>query len=1187
MSPCTSCRGELPDGALFCRECGTPVASTHCPSCGGLDESGRFCSRCGTALSGTAPRVTPAPLTVRPVAERRVTSVLFGDLVGFTPLSEARDAEEVRELLSRYFEECRTVIGRYGGVVEKFIGDAVMAVWGVPVAHEDDAERAVRAGLDLVATVAAMGQEVGAPGLAMRVGVVTGEVAVTVGATAEGMVAGDAVNTAARVQAAAEPGRVWVEERTRSLAAAAITFEDTGEHELKGKAEPVRLWQAGVVVADVGGGQRVDGLEAPLTGRDSDLRLVRDLFHATQDSLRPRLVVVDGEAGVGKTRLAWEFEKYVDGLAIRTRWHRGRCLSYGDGVAFWALAEAIRARLGLVEADTGEVVTEHLDAGLVEYVAAAGEREWLRPRLAVLLGVGAGPSFAREDLFAAWTAFLEHLSDGDLTVVLVIDDAQHADDGLLDFLDHLLGTARSPIFVLALARPDLLVRRPDLGGRRTTVVRLEPLGDEAMADLVDGLVVGLPDASRSALVARAEGIPLFAVETVRALIDRDLVIPREGRYVPAEGADLDLDAVGAPASLQALVAARLDALTGEEKRVVTDASVLGVSFTREGLVALGSDPETVDAVLGSLTRKEILSLLTDRFTAERGQYRFVQSVVRQVAYGTQSKRDRKSRHVAAADYLADEPDPADDLAVLIAQHLLDAADAAPAGDTDVPELTARAGAYLERGAVRARAVGAPGEALRLLELALTHTEDPGDLARLHLAAARAAQDAARFTLALEHGRSATAEFDGRGEATLAGQAAAVHATALVYLGDLEAAIEVAKPRWRALDQLSGAEPAVLDLTRVLGRAYSGLGDYDAQAAFAERMLLVAEGLSDANAVALALLRAGTRYSAIGAPITARLSYEGVASLAREHDLTEPLSNALTNLSAHLNSRDLPAAQRYAQQAIELARRSGVQGDIDISVLNLIIGTWTAGRVAEAAAIVADAAETVTDPGIRHCLDTVEVWLAEARGEAIPGRDPDDGDTADQSTLAWRSAADIARARADGDPKGAAAIAAGAITHLIAASDIDDDFMVLWPPMVLAALAAQDLELAEGLLEPVESARPGRVSPAVAGQWHRLRGLVAAARGDAADAVEAELRTGIALLGDFGATGYRAQAQEELARWLVEQRRPEDAQPLVDAVRATYSDIGAPGWLSALEDWHSTGRSPQGPSLAVIQGAVGT
>jgi len=264
-----------------------------------------------------------------PVAERRVCSMLFCDVVGFTPLSEARDPEAIRELLSQYFAVARTVIGRYGGAVEKFIGDAVMAVWGTPVATEGDAERAVRAALDLVAAVAELGHETEVPGLAARAGVVTGEVAVTLGAVHEGMVAGDAVNTAARVQSAAEPGQVLTDGPTSRLAGSAIGFADAGEHVLKGKAEPQHLWRATRVLSAVGGAQRVDGLEAPLTGRDAELRTVRELFHATAERRVPRLVLVSGPAGVGKSRLGWEFEKYADGLAVELWWHRGRCLSYG------------------------------------------------------------------------------------------------------------------------------------------------------------------------------------------------------------------------------------------------------------------------------------------------------------------------------------------------------------------------------------------------------------------------------------------------------------------------------------------------------------------------------------------------------------------------------------------------------------------------------------------------------------------------------------------------------------------------------------------------------------------------------------------------------------------------------------------------------------------------------------------
>ena len=328
-------------------------------------------------------------------------SVLFCDVVGFTPLSEARDPEAVRELLSEYFGVARTVIGRYGGVVEKFIGDAVMAVWGTPVATEGDAERAVRAALDLVAAVTELGSEAGVSGLAARAGVVTGEVAVNLGAVGEGMVAGDAVNTASRVQAAAGPGSVLADAATRRLAGSAIGFADAGEHHLKGKSEPVRLWQATRVLSAVGGSQRVDGLEAPLTGRDAELRTVKDLFHAAADRRVPRLVLVSGPAGVGKSRLGWEFEKYADGLKAEVWWHRGRCLSYGEGVAFWALAEIVRQRLGIAEEDPPEVATDKLAAGLDRFVPDPAERAYAGVRLGRLLGVAAegdsGGTLSREE----------------------------------------------------------------------------------------------------------------------------------------------------------------------------------------------------------------------------------------------------------------------------------------------------------------------------------------------------------------------------------------------------------------------------------------------------------------------------------------------------------------------------------------------------------------------------------------------------------------------------------------------------------------------------------------------------------------------------------------------------------------------------------------------------------------------
>src|SRR5579884_4119465 len=334
---CASCGTENAAGKKFCVECGASLARA-CERCGApLGPAEKFCGECGAAVAaaGQPHRAPPAPPAAapEPATERRLVSILFADLVGFTPLAESRDAEEVRELLSRYFDTCRRLIDVYGGTVEKFIGDAVMAVWGTPVATEDDAERAVRTALDLVAAVSALGDEVGAPELRLRAGVLTGEAAVTVGAEGQGMVAGDLVNTASRVQSVAEPGTVLVGEATRRATEAAIAYEAAGAHELKGKAEPVQLHRALRVTAARGGAQKSVALEPPFVGRERELRFVKELFHACAEQGKAQLVCVVGIAGIGKSRLAWEYEKYVDGLAENFWWHRGRCLAYGEGVA--------------------------------------------------------------------------------------------------------------------------------------------------------------------------------------------------------------------------------------------------------------------------------------------------------------------------------------------------------------------------------------------------------------------------------------------------------------------------------------------------------------------------------------------------------------------------------------------------------------------------------------------------------------------------------------------------------------------------------------------------------------------------------------------------------------------------------------------------------------------------------------
>src|SRR5262245_58148293 len=636
MRPCPTCGKENPPEQKFCGECGSSLGAV-CPSCQTQNPTDhKFCGTCGASLTGdeAPPPIEPEPAPA-PAAERRLVSVLFADLVGFTAASGKRDADERRERLSRYFDSCRRLIELYGGTVEKFIGDAVMAVWGTPVATEDDAERAVRAALDLVTAVSALGDEIGAEGLRARAGVLTGEAAVTIGAEGEGMVAGDLVNTAARIQSIALPGSVYVGDATRRATEQTIAYESAGSHELQGKGGLYPLYRALRVVSGARGSLKSQGLEAPFVGRDRELRLIKDLFHACADDGRAHLVSVTGIAGIGKSRLTWEFFKYIDGLPQLTYWQRGRCLSYGEGVTYWALADLVRMRCRISEDEETAAAHSKLEAALVEHVLDEEERRFIEPRVAHLLGLEEGPRFERDDLFAAWRLFFERLADAEPTA-LVFEDMQWADDSLLDFIDYLLEWSRdSRLFVLTLARPELQESRPTWGaGRRNfTSLYLEPLSESSMQALLAGLVPGLPDEVHAQILERAEGVPLYAVEIVRMLLDRGLLIQDGPVYRPAG----PITSLEVPETLHALIAARLDGLSTEERRVLQDASVLGKTFGKTALATLsGIRLDELEPLLTSLVRKEVLGIQADPRSPEHGQYSFLQDLIRHVAYETLS-----------------------------------------------------------------------------------------------------------------------------------------------------------------------------------------------------------------------------------------------------------------------------------------------------------------------------------------------------------------------------------------------------------------------------------------------------------------------------------------------------------------------------------------------------------------------
>src|SRR5207344_894563 len=536
--------------------------------------------------------------------------------------------------------------------------------------------------------------------LRARAGVLTGEAAVTIGAEGQGMVAGDLVNTASRVQSVADPGTVYVGEATRRATEQTIVFEEAGSFELRGKEGLTPLWKAQRVVSGLRGSLKSEGLEAPFVGRDRELRQIKDRFHSCADENRAHLVSVTGIAGIGKSRLAWEFYKYFDGIADTVYWHRGRCLPYGEGVTYWALADMVRMRCRISEDEEPAAAEEKLRATLDEHVLDVEERAFVEPRLAHLLGLAEHQVRDQQDLFGAWRLFFERLAETYPTV-LAFEDMQWADTGLLDFVEYLLDWSRNhPLFVVTLARPELVERRPTWGaGQRSfTSLYLEPLSEEAMEELLTGLVPGLPETLRGQILARAEGVPLYAVETVRMLLDRGLLV-QEGSTYRLTGA---VESLEVPETLHALIAARLDGLTAPERRLLDDAAVLGKTFSRDTLAALsGLDTGELESLLASLVRKEVLGVQADPRSPEHGQYGFLQDLVRHVAYGTLSRHDRRSKHLAAAAELESAfAGEQDEVIEVIASHYFDAYEAVPDAE-DAGEIRQRAREMLTRAGERA------------------------------------------------------------------------------------------------------------------------------------------------------------------------------------------------------------------------------------------------------------------------------------------------------------------------------------------------------------------------------------------------------------------------------------------------------------------------------------------------------
>ncbi|MEO8463618.1 MAG: hypothetical protein ABI555_10415, partial [Chloroflexota bacterium] len=651
----------------------------------------------------------------------------------------------------------------------------------------------------------------------------------------------------------------------------------------------------------------------------------------------------------------------LDGLVERIAWHRGRSPAYGEGISFWALGEMIRGRAGLAETDDERTTRTKIAEMLEGLELEETERRWIEPALLALLGIETG--IGAEQLFGAWRTFFERLA-ATRTVVLVFEDLHWADAGTLDFIDHLLEWSRSiPLYIVTLARPELMDKRSDWGaGRRNfTSLYLEPLTEAAMRALLAGLVPGLPEVAVSAVVARAEGIPLYAVETVRMLVaEGRLEAAGDGTYTPTG----DLSTLAIPETLTALIAARLDALDPADRSLVLDAAVLGLSFTLPGLaVVSGIAAAELEPRLRALARRELFNQVTDPRSPERGQYAFVQALIREVAYNTLAKKDRKTRHLAAARFF--ESLGTDELAAGLAGHYLAARENATEGP-EADALAAQARVALKGAAERAAALGAHEQAMSFYEQAMTVTTDPADLAELLERAGESASAAGRHDTAERH---LLAAIDARrvgGERSTVARSLTALGRAL-NLGSRSAeVVSLLEPAATEFADIRD-DPNVISMMGQLARGHFLLDHNERAIEVADGVLARAEHADLGIIVADTLITKGTALGSLGRTIEGLGVLRAGKELAEQLDLGETMLRGYINLSSVLASRNPREALEICREGLRRARQLGRRSPAAVMLANayesaLRIGDWTW-------------AETELDTSLADQLDPEDrLWL---------------------------------------------------------------------------------------------------------------------------------------------------------------------------------------------------------------------
>jgi len=930
-----------------------------CPSCGHGNQAGaKFCSECGAALVAAGPPVRE---------ERKVVTVLFADLVGFTSRAEQLDPEDVYALLSPYYARLRSELERFGGTVEKFIGDAVMALFGAPAAHEDDPERAVRAALAIRDWVAEEEH------IQVRIAVNTGEALVVLGARpgqGEGMAAGDVVNTAARLQAAAPVNGVLAGERTFRETRAVIEYRPAPPMEAKGKRDPIPAWEAVAARARLG----VDvphQARTALVGRDRELGALRDALARVRSERAPQLVTLVGVPGIGKSRLVFELSQIAEADTELISWRQGRSLPYGERVSFWALAEMVKAQAGILEDDSPDQAGAKLAAMAAQVMGGAPEAGWVTRHLGALAGLGgdgAAVGGDRSEAFAAWRQFVEALAEA-RPLVLVFEDLHWADDGLLDFVDYLADWAGGvPLLVVGTARPELLARRPGWGGGKPNALTLSlaPLSEEETARLIGSLLGrAVQEAGQQAvLLARAGGNPLYAEQYAQMLADQGLA-----RQLPV------------PESIQGIIAARLDLLAPPDKRLLQDAAVIGKVFWPGAVAALGGGPGgELEERLHGLERRHFVRRERRSSVAGQTQYAFVHVLVRDVAYGQIPRAARAVRHADAAGWI-ESLGPAEDHAEMLAHHYQAALDLARAAGQDTAGLAPQARAALQQAGDRANALNSFGSAAGYYRDALAlwppdaHQQRAG-LLRLLGTALHEVGELDQAAAVLAEGSQAAAA------AGAAGLAARIH----VRLTETRNALGGAKDRARPLAECEDAA-AVLEAEGDLeglaeawtltGTIRFWLGDSPADQQALERAIACARQAGHRRAQIQASHRLAVTFQYLSIPADAAISRaEQLLQTVggepwAEAGILMPLSVLYAYGGRLDEARDVIARARsmYDSSGAKIRRAMGAGTAGEIGLI--------AGDAAVAEQHLREAFEAYRAMGERGFSSSVAGWLAEA------------------------------------------------------------------------------------------------------------------------------------------------------------------------------------------------------------------